>query len=81
VYGERSASVFLGIANKDDPITFVRIKADKKLVNADKGDTVRLDCVVVGELKTRIWWQKHLSDDVPRNMKVIGNQLVYERFE
>ncbi len=36
-FNEKSASVFLGIANRDDPITIVRIDGDKKLVNALEG--------------------------------------------
>jgi hypothetical protein len=36
-HGKKSDSVFLGIANKDDPITIVRIKSDKKLVNTVEG--------------------------------------------
>lgn len=36
-HGKKSASVFLGIANKDDPITIVRIQTDKKLVNTIEG--------------------------------------------
>ena len=54
-FEERSASVFLVIANRDDPITIVRIRTDKKLVNAVEGERVRLSCAVVGDRATWHW--------------------------
>lgn len=73
-YKDKSTYVYLGLVRRGHPITHVKIPSMTKQINVVEGDSVEIDCKVVGELDTDLRWEKHLSV-LPDNAAVENNKL------
>lgn len=79
-YQDKSTYVYLGLVRRDYPITFVKIPSKAKQLNRVEGESVEMDCVVVGELETRLSWRKH-QGELPPNSVVENNKLRINNLE